>query len=80
MEKGSKTTETTEETTNAEEVEQLRSENEQLRAELEQLKKQPLAKPAEQELEASAQPIKTGNKRLDNLARIVGAKMLHVGK
>jgi hypothetical protein len=74
VEKGSKTTETTEETTNAEEVEQLRSENEQLRAELEQLKKQPLAKPAEQELEASAQPIKTGNKRLDNLARIVGAK------
>lgn len=74
VEKGSKTTETTEETTNAEEVEQLRSENEQLRAELEQLKKQPLAKPAEQELEASAQPIKTGNKKLDNLARIVTAK------
>lgn len=63
-----------EEPTNTEEVEQLRSENEQLRAELEQLKKQPLAKPAEQELEASAQPIKTGNKKLDNLARIVGAK------
>lgn len=63
-----------EEEINAEEVEQLRSENQQLRAELEQLKKQPLAKPAEQELEASAQPIKTGNKKLDNLARIVGAK------
>lgn len=74
VEKGSKTTETTEETTNAEEVEQLRTENEQLRSELEQLKKQPLAKPAEQELEASAQPIKTGNKKLDNLARIVSAK------
>lgn len=58
----------------SEEMEQLRSENEQLRAELEQLKKQPLAKPAEQELEASVQQKKMGNKRLDNLARILSAK------
>lgn len=58
----------------SEEMEQLRSENEQLRAELEQLQKQPLAKPAEQELEASVQQKKMGNKRLDNLARILSAK------
>jgi hypothetical protein len=68
VEKGKK--EGTEDTT-TEEMEQLRKENENLRIEIEELKKQPLAKSVEEEVETSVNLSKTGNKKMDNLAKIM---------
>lgn len=68
VEKGKK--EGTEDTT-TEEMEQLRKENENLRIEIEKLKKQPLAKSVEEEVETSVNLSKTGNKKMDNLAKIM---------
>lgn len=56
------------------EKESLQAENEALKAEVEKLRKTPAAKPAHQEFSSSAELGKTGNKRLDNLARILSAK------
>jgi ketosteroid isomerase-like protein/regulator of replication initiation timing len=52
----------------------LKAENEAVKAEVEKLRKTPAAKPAHQEFSSSAELGKTGNKRLDNLARILSAK------
>lgn len=57
-----------------EEVENLRRENASLKAEVAKLKKLPAAKPAHQEVTTSQKFGKTGNKGLDNLARILSAK------
>ena len=56
------------------EKESLQAENEALKAEVEKLRRTPAAKPAHQEFQASAEVGKTGNKGLDNLARILSAK------
>lgn len=70
------------------ENETLKAENEALKAEIEELKKSlaetneemtklkktPAAKPAHEEVETSFQAQKIGNKRLDNLSRILSAK------
>ena len=52
----------------------LRAELEQVRTELEALRKQPLANPAHEEVQASSEPQKTGIKSLDRLARYMAAK------
>ena len=52
----------------------LRDENASLKAEVAKLKKTPAAKPAHQEVTTSVEFGKTGNKGLDNLARILAAK------
>lgn len=52
----------------------LRAELEQVRAELEELRKQPLANPAHEEVQASAGAQPTGIKGLDRLARYMAAK------
>ena len=52
----------------------LKAENEALKAEVEKLRRTPAAKPAHQEFTSSAELGKTGNKGLDNLARILTAK------
>ena len=52
----------------------LREENASLKAEVAKLKKTPAAKPAHQEVTTSVEFGKTGNKGLDNLARILAAK------
>lgn len=57
-----------------EEMNRLKAENESLKAEVEKLKKTPAAKPAHAEVTTSFSVEKTGNKRLDNLARIASAK------
>lgn len=44
-----------------------------IRKEIAELKAQPMAKPAHEEMKASAQAIETGNKQLNNLARIMKA-------
>lgn len=53
---------------------ELRAEVERLRAELEAARQQPMAKPAHEEVRASATPVKTGNARLDRLAELFSAK------
>ena len=58
----------------AAEAENLRAENEALRAEVEQLKAQPAARPAHEEVKASADTPVTGNKGLDRLARLARSK------
>lgn len=52
----------------------LKAENEALKAEVEKLRRTPAAKPAHQEFASSVEIGKTGNKGLDNLARILTAK------
>lgn len=52
----------------------LRAELEQVRAELAELRRQPLGKPAHEEVQASSEPQKTGIKSLDRLARYMAAK------
>ena len=47
---------------------------ESLRAELKAAKQKPMAKPAHEEVKASAAPVKTGNARLDRLAELMAAK------
>ena len=47
---------------------------ESLRAELKAAKQKPMAKPAHEEVKASAAPIKTGNRQLDRLAELFSAK------
>ena len=59
---------------NEEEMARLQAENARLQAEVTKLKKTPAAKPAHQEMTASVEFGKTGNKNLDNLARILTAK------
>ena len=56
------------------EAESLRAENEALRAEVEKLKAQPAARPAHEEVTASADTPVTGNKGLDRLARLARSK------
>ena len=64
-----------EEPAGAEELEALRRENAELRAQLEELRAQPAAKPAHEEVTEGADAFrKTGNKGLDNLARMMAAK------
>ena len=46
---------------------------EAIKREIAELKAQPMAKPAHEEVVASAQIQETGNKRLDRLARIMKA-------
>lgn len=65
----------------AAEIEELRSQLneakatiESLRAELKAAKQKPMAKPAHEEVKASATPIKTGNRQLDRLAELFSAK------
>ena len=58
----------------SEEMTALKAENEALKAEVEKLRKTPAAKPAHQEFASSVEMRKTGNKGLDNLARILTAK------
>lgn len=52
----------------------LKADNASLKAEVAKLKKTPAAKPAHQEVTTSVEFGKTGNKGLDNLARILAAK------
>ena len=47
---------------------------ETLRAELKAAKQKPMAKPAHEEVKASATPVKTGNRQLDRLAELFSAK------
>lgn len=46
----------------------------ELERENEELKNKPAAEPASQEFEKANAPVKTGNRRLDNLTRIINAK------
>lgn len=71
VEKGKK--EDAEDTT-TEEMEQLRKENETLRIEIDELKKQPLAKSVKEEVEASVNMTKTGDKKMDRLAKRILAQ------
>ena len=57
-----------------EEAESLRRENAELRSQLEALKKAPAAKPAHEEVKEGMAFARTGNRRLDNLSRIMSAK------
>lgn len=57
-----------------EELAALRAENEALRAQLEEMSRRPAAKPAHEEVKATAQTVHTGNKGLDNLARMMAKK------
>jgi hypothetical protein len=59
---------------NEEEMAALKAENASLKKEVAKLKKTPAAKPAHQEVKEQQQMSKTGNKGLDNLARILSAK------
>ena len=59
---------------NEEEMASLKVENESLKAEVAKLKKTPAAKPAHEEVKEKTTFAKTGNKGLDNLARILSAK------
>ena len=59
---------------NEEEMASLKAENESLKAEVAKLKKTPAAKPAHEEVKEKTTFAKTGNKGLDNLARILSAK------
>lgn len=52
----------------------LKADNDSLKAEVAKLKKTPAAKPAHQEVTSSVEFGKTGNRNLDNLARILSAK------
>ena len=52
----------------------LIAENEALKAQVEELKRMPAARPAHEEVKEQMQFGKTGNKGLDNLARLLGAK------
>ena len=52
----------------------LKADNDSLKAEVAKLKKTPAAKPAHQEVTTSVEFGKTGNRNLDNLARILSAK------
>ena len=52
----------------------LKAENDALKAQVEELQKMSAAKPAHEEMKESSAPTKTGNKRFDNLARILNAK------
>jgi len=60
--------------TRDEELAALRAENEALRAQVESLKRMPAAKPAHEEVKATAQVPVTGSKGLDRLARLASAK------
>lgn len=51
----------------------LREENDQLKARIDELENKPAAAPAEEQFEKNAETKKTGNKRLDNLNRILNA-------
>ena len=59
---------------NEEEMASLKAENESLKKEVAKLKKTPAAKPAHEEVKEKTTFAKTGNKGLDNLARILSAK------
>ena len=56
------------------EVARLEEENGALRERIAELEDKPAAEPAEAEFEKVNTPVKTGNKRLDNLNRILNAK------
>lgn len=56
------------------EIAKLQEEIAKASAEMAKLKKKPAAKPAHEEVETSVKMQKTGNKRLDNLARVISAK------
>ena len=51
----------------------LEEENAALKAEVEELKKSPAAKPAHEEFSSGGNPLVTGNRKLDALAKIAGA-------
>ena len=53
------------------EAEELRRQNAELRAQLDELRKRPAAKPAHEEVKASATFTKTGNKGLDRIAALM---------
>ena len=59
---------------NEEEMAAIKAENASLKKEIAKLKKTPAAKPAHEEVKEQAQFTKTGNKGLDNLARIISAE------
>ena len=57
-----------------EEMNSLKAENASLKKEVARLKKAPAAKPAHEEVKEQTKFVKTGNKGLDNLQRILSAK------
>ena len=59
---------------NEEEMAALKAENASLKKEIAKLKKMPAAKPAHEEVKEQTKFTKTGNKGLDNLARILSAE------
>lgn len=59
---------------NEEEMNSLKAENASLKKEVARLKKTPAAKPAHEEVKEQTKFVKTGNKGLDNLQRILSAK------
>ena len=59
---------------NEEEMAALKAENASLKKEVARLKKAPAAKPAHEEVKEQTKFVKTGNKGLDNLQRILSAK------
>jgi hypothetical protein len=59
---------------NDEEMAALKAENKSLKAQVEQMKKVSAAKPAHEEVKESVSMSKSGDKRIDNLRRILSAK------
>lgn len=59
---------------NEEEMAALKAENKSLKAQVEQMKKVSAAKPAHEEVKESVAMSKSGDKRIDNLRRILSAK------
>lgn len=59
---------------NEEEMSALKAENESLKKEVAKLKKTPAAKPAHEEVKESVSMSKSGDKRIDNLRRILTAR------
>ena len=59
---------------NEEEMAALKAENKSLKAQVEQMKKVSAAKPAHEEVKESVSMSKSGDKRIDNLRRILSAK------
>lgn len=51
----------------------LKAENDTLRAEVERLKKEPAARPAHEVFNGGGEPVKTGNKGIDRLARYMAS-------
>lgn len=55
------------------EMQKMKEQLEAANAKIVELQKQPLAKPAHLEMNANSEVLKTGNKRMDNLARTINA-------